>query len=1108
MKQLLRLIHTLSLITLFSGLVAMAQTTGARLTGSVADSTGAAIRNAHITATNVGTNLTLRADSDGAGNYFLPSLPPGEYTLTAEADGFQRRVQNGIALTVGQNATLNIVLHPGSATQTVTITGGAEIINATTAEISQAIGETSIKELPLNGRDPSSLVFLTTGVTNELQSQASTLPTSNSFPTESGASAGGGRQGSTWYLLDGVPNIDTYSLLAAPFPNADATQEFRVISNNFDARYGFAPSAVVEIQTKSGTNEFHGGLFEFIRNNDLNASNYFTHAVDPLKRNQFGGYIGGPVLKNKLFFFANYQGTRASLTSSSNPTYTPTAAMLNGDFSAVPTTLPAPFATVNGKPNQVNTALFSPGALKIAQFLPLGGDPSTGLTNYVNPAQRYSFDEGTARLDYTVNGNQRIFLRNFTYSYDQPGTSLPENILAGVTGQHGIYLNEAFNHTWTISPTLLNSFTFAYSSIDYDTGTVARNGSGNPVCLSEFIAVSDPVGSCYIGGFSVVNGNGLYGGGSGFSAFTGSPVDTKRRDWILTETITKTFGNHTFVAGADVLHRYEHESSGSGQNPIVGITGQYTGSALADFLLGDVSTFSQVAGESGSTHGWMFGLYAQDQYKIRPNVTLNAGLRWDPNTPPGVVGGRGAAFIPGQQSTRYPNAPIGLVFPGDRGIDSALMPTTYGYFEPRIGIAWQPRPNTAVRAGFGLFTTPLEDAFYNHVWDAAPFAPAFQRNGTPPGINPDGSRNPGIPINFDAPWSGFATTGGVSPFPPFASPSLVPPSDTSFANFTPAQLGAVFARNFKLGITQSWNLSIEQQITPSLAMHLAYVGSQSYHEATTVEQNPGHYSTDPALNGARITFPDFSSIIQVQDGATGTYHSLQAGIEKRFSHNFQAQSNFTWSRTTDVGGSGDPSFESSVSDPYDIGHDKGLSSLNYPIIWVSNFLYQLPGLRNQNIFAKSILGEWQLSGIWTLQSGPPFTVNGGNGNNNSAFNVGQDRADLTGQPFGVRQGGKSHWLNEYFNTAAFTTNAQGTPGNSGKFLIQEAPIDTLDLGISKRWQFQERYGLQFRWEMFNALNHPSFGQPDSNPGDANFGQITSIGVIAPRVMQGALKFTF
>jgi hypothetical protein len=1100
MVRTLRSFFVFMLVPVVTSMV-LAQTTSARLTGNVTDRSGALIPKVRVTVHNTGTNLIQSTESDESGTYLFTVLPPGQYSLTAEAAGFEKSLQTGITLTVGQPATLNILLQAGGTEETVTVTSGTELLNTTTAEIGQVVGEQEVRDLPLNGRDPSSLVDLSPGVTNELISQASTLPSSNSFPTESGASSGGQRQGSTWYLLDGVSNMDTFALLAAPFPNADATQEFRVISNNFDVRYGFAPSAVVSIQTKSGTNQFHGGLFEFLRNSDFNASNYFTHAVDLLKRNQFGGYVGGPILKDRLFFFTNYQGTRNSYNASSNPTYTPTQAMLNGDFSAVaPQDLNGPlntvFHTVNGKTQQVDTSLFSPGALAIAKSLPAGGTAATGLTNFVNPAVRATYDENTSRLDYNINPSQRVFLRSFLYNYKQPGATTPGNILAGVTGQNGTYLNLVAGHTWTINPTLLNSATLSWAQLDYSTGTIEKDLSGNPVCLSEYINVSDPAGQCYIGGLSAFDGNTLYGGGLGFSAFTGNPNDTRRRYWWFTDTVNKTIGRHTITVGADIMHRYGFEFNGGSVNPNVNFNGQFTGFPLADFLLGYLNTFSQGAGESGSESGYMLGIYGQDQFKLRSNVVVTLGLRWDPNFPLQVSGGRGAAFVPGQQSTRYPNAPAGLVFPGDTGINKGLMPTTYGYVEPRVGVVWQPHPDTVVRAGFGLFTTPLEDAFYNHVWDAAPFAPSFSLSAT-------GT----VPMSFDSPWSTFASTGGKSPFPPFASPSQIPASSVSF--ITPVSLPAVFASNYRLGITQSWNLSLEQSFGKQFVLHLAYVGAQSYHQATTVDQNPGHYSTNSAVSGQRLTYPNFNQIIQVQDGATSSYNALQAGVEKRLLHGLQFQANITWSRDFDVGGSGDPSFESSISDPYSIRHDYGPSSLNYPVVFHGNFIYSFPQVRGHGALLRDTLGGWEFSGLYTGQSGPPFTVNGGNGNNNSAFNEYQDRADeVPGQPLGVRAGGKNQWLNQYFNTAAFVNNAPGTAGNAKKFLIQEAPINTADLALIKNWAFQERYRVQFRWEAFNAFNHPSFGQPDSNPGDSNFGQITSIGAVPPRVMQGALKFSF
>jgi hypothetical protein len=347
MKTFPKLICLIAILLNWAVWRAGAQDTSAQLTGTVTDPSGGAIPAAHLIVKNEATGLRRQTESDAAGSYVVRELPPGLYSVSVSANGFTAFVQQGIQLTVAQNATLPIRLKIGGGAETVTVSGGAELINTTTAELSQVISQEEVTELPIYGRDPSNLVNLAAGTTNELFSQASTLTSSNSFSTESGASVGGQRQGSAWYLLDGVANMDTFDLLAAPFPNTDATQEFRVITNNFDAQYGFAPMAIISIQTRSGTNQFHGGAFEFIRNDDGNAANWFTGKVNLLKQNQFGGYVGGPILRDKLFFFANYQGTRISTNSASNPTYTPTQAMLNGDFSAVsPSDLNGPLAGV------------------------------------------------------------------------------------------------------------------------------------------------------------------------------------------------------------------------------------------------------------------------------------------------------------------------------------------------------------------------------------------------------------------------------------------------------------------------------------------------------------------------------------------------------------------------------------------------------------------------------------------------------------------------------------------------------------------------------------------------------------------------------------------
>jgi Carboxypeptidase regulatory-like domain len=1074
--------------------LAFAQGTSASLTGQVTDSSGAALPGATVKVVNSATNLVQTATTNAEGVYTIAPLPPGQYTLNVEVSGFRRYIQSGIVLTTNLAATQNVLLQPGRVEESVTVEANVELINTTSAELGTTVNQFAVTQLPLNGRDPSSLVFLAPGVTNVLNSNGA-LQAGFSFPTETGGSANGGRQGSTYYLLDGVPNMDNYLQLTAPFPNSDATQEFRVITNNFDARYGYSPGAVVSIETKSGTNSFHGGAFEFLRNQDLNAANWFTKAVDPLRRNQFGAYFGGPILKNKLFFFTNYQGTRLSSASTANLVYTPTAAMLNGDFSGISQTLGAPFATVGGKPNQVDPALFSPAAVAIATTaLPLG-QGADGSVYYTGATTKNNLDEGTAKLDYILSDRQRLSVRAFINYLKQPSGDIPGNILSVlnlnpwsmVMGEDMEYYNGTLSHTWEINPTTVNVASVFWTQMSAHNGAAVKDNAGQNVCFSRYINVTELPGECYIEGFNV------YGGGSGgFGTGWTEPSQEVRTTYGLYDNFSKNLGRHLLTVGANLQHQFAEELTQYPTQPIITFNGQYTGYGLADFLLGDLYQYQQGAGEIADVAGWQPGFYGQDQFKLRPNLTLTFGLRWDPNIAAKVAGGRGAAFIPGEQSTQFPNAPTGLVFPGDPGVTAGLMPNSYNYWQPRIGVAWQPHsmPHTSFRAGFGLFQSPLMYSMYNHSADIAPFSPYYNLFGSA-----------STPLSFQDPWAGFASTGGTSAFPPFASIGYKPPSSTTFA--TPISVPAIFSNDFRLGTTQSWNFSVEQELGHQMAFHLAYVGSQSYHQSTIIDQNPGIY----AAGGARTTYPSFGQILTDFSNGTASYHALQASIERRFSHGFQFQSNFTWSKGIDDTSSGNISFgNNQIGDPFNLGWSRGISDLNFPLRWVTNFIYVSPALGN-NQFVKQTLGGWEISAIITSQSGNPFSIEGGT--NASGANIGLDRADVvSGQAFDVRKGSRSQWMQEYFNTGAFTVNAPGTFGDSGRNIFQGPPINAADVALAKNWTFTENYKLQFRWEMFNALNHPNFGTPVNTVGWGNFGQITSMGSIPPRVMQAGLKFTF
>lgn len=1085
--------------------VAGAQASNATISGFVRDSSGAAIPGAKVTVQNAGTNAVETTTANGAGVYTVQQLLPGTYSITAVKSGFNKSVETGIVLTVGETATLNISLKVGTVQQSVTVTGGAQLLNTSSGDISSVINQRAITQLPLNGRDPSSLIFLTSGVTNVLQSPVGLAPGGTALPNEINASSTGGRQGSTYFLLDGAPNMDTYLPEAAPFPNADATEQFRV-STNFDAQYGYAPGAIVSIKTKSGSNQFHGGIFEFVRNNALNAKDYFGKTVDTLKRNQFGGYLGGPIIRNKLFFFANYQGTRQRYASQHNEAYTPTQAMLNGDFSAVAAALPAGttlsttpytnqpnlFHTANGKPDQINPAYFSPAAVKLTTTaLPLGQDAATGLVGFVSPEQIQNFDEGTARLDYNINEHQHLFLRDFTQWEEQPASSINGDLMAIQDAQQGRDYNIVLGHDWIINDSTVNNATLFWTELYVTSYANPRDINGNSICESKYIAVNDIPGHCYLEGLSTS------GFGSGYNALQ----TENRHSYGLNEALTKTIGRHTITVGGNVWKQFAQENADYPAAPIVGF-GNYTGFGLADFLLGYVNNFTQGGGEVASVKGWQIGLFAQDQYRASQNLTLDFGLRWDPNLPPATPGkGRGAAFRPGEQSTRFPNAPLGLVFPGDPGVDSALMPTTYGYYEPRLGFSWQPDwlHNTAIRGGFGMFTGPLPYSTYNHTADIAPFSPVYNLNALP-GAN--------YTIPYDAPWSTYGATNYTSPFPPFASPGYNPSSDSTFQ--APVSVEAVFSKNFHAVMTETWDLAIDQQLSQSMALHLAYVGNESYHLGTIIDQNPGIYSANPALTGQRSLYPNFGEVLEDTSIGTSPYESLQAGFEKHFSHGSEFHTNFTWSKVIDLSSTGNLAVSGGLANPFDIGFNRGISSLNVPLSSTSYFVYDLPELTRLNPIERNVFGGWEVSAIITAHSGSPFGICGcGDGSNASGSDQYGDRADsVPGVSADPHQGSQQHWLNHYLNAAAFVTNAPGTFGDTGKNPFISPTINSTDAALMKNWMIRERYKLQFRWEMFNAFNHPSFGIPNTDPTSSSFGQITSTGPIPARVMQGALKLTF
>jgi hypothetical protein len=1192
------------LLVLVVGLVAsvvfvQGQGTTGSLTGQVTDPAGAATAGATVTLTDVDTNNSQAIKTDSVGVYLFKLVPPGHYSLTIAGQGFAEYIQKGIVINANLYATQNVQLKLASAGATVNVTADAELIDTTTAELGMTINQDSVSELPLNGRDPSSLALLSPGIVDGNKAGIAWQQSGFSFPNEAVTSSNGGRVGSTFYMLDGVTNMDTYLGSNSPTPNSDATQEFRLISSNFSAAYGFSSGGVVSMATKSGTNEWHGGLFEFMRNGDFDAPNWSNHQQDTYRRNQYGGFVGGPALKDKLFFFFNYQGTGVvgGPGTSTNSTTTPTQQMLNGDFSglityaqahnsncgsgfgagAVQSTncgwLNGPFTTINGIPNQLigGSAALDPVAVQVTNDgLPGHAAPASGTAAPTSAAQNLAggmlyasaalknstFNEYTAKVDYDLTKTQRLTLRSFVDKFVQPAGDTPGNVLSVLNlntwnqtfGEQMWYFNEIAQHNWTVNASTVNTFTAFWTQQSSHNGTPVLDKSGKPMCWSRYIAIIEPV--CYM------EGAGFGGANGGWT----EPSDEVRGTIGFSDTLIKTVHRHTISAGIDLIHqRAVEDASNYPADAIVSFGGGYTGNNEADWLLGYMSSFEQGAGELADIQGWMIDPYVNDEYRIKPGLTLTLGMRWDPDLPPASVGGRGAAFVAGQQSLIYPGAPTGLIYPGDPNMTAGLRPGDSKFFEPRIGIAYQPKnlPRTSFHAAFGMFSAPVAYANYNHVVDLAPFAPTFAP--TAPSNTPicnSGATcvpNSGQTItgyeNFHNPWatSSFGTPNG-DPFGtgpgqiPWANPTYKPPLNSPVA--LPVSLGASFSRNFKAPMTQAWNVSVEQQIDSVTAVRVAYVGSESYHQSYVQDDNIASYSyctyynnpicalptstnlTNGTLKGPVTPYSNFTSILEYDSGATANYNSLQATVQRHLSHGIQGQTSFTWEKSMDVASVANLSNGDEMNNPRNLHWSHGISNANLPFTWVSSLIYNSPALKGQSLLVREVLGGWEISPIITWQSGTPFSVNPGN--DNAAYgelnkgsgclqDCASDRADrVQGVALKVRQGGRSHWTEQYFNPAAFTTRHDGTFGDSGRNLMQGPPGFNVDAALMKNWSILERYRLQFRFEFFNATNHPIMANPYAQPGDSGGGPSQINGgnggfggtSNTTRVGQAALKLTF
>jgi hypothetical protein len=1067
-----------------SGVRISAQFTTASLSGTVVDSSGAAVPGAVVTVKNTGTGYRETAKTGSSGEYLFPSLPVGSYDLKVQEPGFATYVQHGITLAVNQVATQNVTLQVGQITQQVTVQANTSLVTTQSAAIGQQITERSIVDLPLNGRETQQLVFLGAGTTNVSSHYCGAGCEGGTMPGEQYAKVNGTVSNSVNYQMDGVDNNDTYINANLPFPNPDAVQEFTVQSDNMSAAYGNAVGGVVDVVTKSGTNQVHGDAFEFVRNGALNARNFFAPTTDSLKRNQFGGTVGGPIKKDKLFFFGSYQGTRISTAPQGQITFVPTAAERQGNFSDL---LPGvqlvdPTTGIPFPGNVIPANDLSPVAQYLLQYVPLPNGPGRQLT-YEGAPVIQDADEFLTKVDYYA-GKHHLNGRYFFDNYNEPAFVPTTNILqANPNGNHVRVQTISFNDIYNASSSLMLNTWFGWNQ--QNGGSV----SSAPFSIAKAgvnIATTNPPEL-----FVSING--------GFTINTNHLGNFNRGDQTVREVATLMKGNHEIEFGGGALRVRAPMANEFEENGEFYFTNNLSGDNLADFMLGQTSQFIQAGGLYLNFTGIDWNAFIQDKWQATPRLMISAGLRWDPFLPYQDSEGRVACFVPGAHSERYPNAPTGLIFGGnqhDPGCPPASIYSNLSNFGPRLGFAYRLTDDgkTSLRGGAGYYYEPPNTVAFQDVVGIPPFAPIVNLTD----------------VSFSNP---YGSAGIADPFPAAYGPKLPGPNATFPPDISFTQ---IFTRNFHTPQILSWNLTLERQLGASWLLRAGYAGNKGTYLFGTNDQETGLQALNPAIYipgesteaniQQRRLYPNFGFVNGIVSAINSNYNGLQLTLEKRLTQGLSLLANYTYSKELDdfapIGA------YNSNTDPFNRYFDYGPSDDDLTHVIKLSGVYEFPKSSKKGLIGKLANG-WELTSIVSWQSGFPFSIF--SGYDNSFSGIGEDRANFTGSNLSqaLLSPDRPHGqlVNEWFNTALFAPNTVGTFGNTGKNFLRGPGLFNTDTALLKNTNLSERYTLQFRAEFFNAFNSVNFnGPPDNILTDTAFGQLTS--AADPRILQFALKLLF